>query len=54
VTTVFAHLGHLYVGLPIYMGPVILLLAWMKIGGWRDRRREKRPPPKRPPKDPDS
>jgi hypothetical protein len=47
LTTVFAHLGHLYVGLPIYMGPVFVLVAWIKIGNWRDKRREKRPPAKR-------
>jgi len=37
--TVFAHLGHWYVGVPVYFGPVLLLILWFKVGEWRDRRR---------------
>jgi hypothetical protein len=44
---VFAHLGHWYVGLPVYAGPVVLLIAWFKIGDWRDKRRQRRRPPDR-------
>jgi hypothetical protein len=36
---VFAHLGHWYVGGPIYLGPFLLLGAWIKFAEWRDRRR---------------
>ena len=36
---VFAHLGHWYVGVPVYFGPVALLIAWFKVGEWRDKRR---------------
>jgi hypothetical protein len=35
----FAHLGHWYVSLPIFMGPVVLLAALVKISAWRERRR---------------
>lgn len=38
-TVVTAHLGHWYVGLPVYMGPVVLILAWLRYATWRDRRR---------------
>jgi hypothetical protein len=40
--TVLAHLGHWYVSLPIFMGPVLLLFAWVYIGDRRDKRRERR------------
>jgi hypothetical protein len=39
-TVVLAHLGHWYVGLPVYMGPVVVILAWLRYASWRDRRRE--------------
>ena len=36
-----AHAGHVLVELPIYLGPVILLVAWFKVSQWRQRRRER-------------
>lgn len=33
-----AHLGHWYVSLPIFMGPVLLLAIALKIQTWRERR----------------
>jgi ABC-type transporter Mla MlaB component len=35
---IFAHLGHWYVSLPVFMGPVLLLLIALKIQTWRERR----------------
>ncbi len=32
-----AHLGHWYVSLPVFMGPVLLLLVALKIQTWRER-----------------
>ncbi|MGZ4203208.1 MAG: hypothetical protein ACXVRH_14270 [Thermoleophilaceae bacterium] len=44
----FAHAAHL-LEIPIYGGPVILLVAWFKLGAWRERRRERRSQrPRRP------
>ena len=40
--TPLAHVGHWYVSLPIFMGPVLLLFAFVYIGDRRDRRRERR------------
>lgn len=37
--TVFAHLGHWYISLPIYLGPMLALLAVIKISDARRRRR---------------
>ena len=37
----FAHAAHL-LEIPIYGGPVILLVLWFKLDGWRERRRKKR------------
>ena len=37
----FAHAAHL-LEMPIYRGPVFLLVAWLKLGTWRERRREGR------------
>jgi hypothetical protein len=34
-----AHLGHWYVSLPIFLGPVLVLLAWVYVGDWLERRR---------------
>jgi hypothetical protein len=34
-----AHLGHWYVSLPVFMGPVLLLAIALKIQTWRERRR---------------
>ncbi|MGN6371400.1 MAG: hypothetical protein ACTHM1_00165 [Solirubrobacteraceae bacterium] len=35
---IFAHLGHWYVSLPVFMGPVLLLLIALKVQTWRERR----------------
>ena len=42
MTAVLAHVGHWYVSLPIFMGPVLLLVAWVYVGGWLDKRRERK------------
>ena len=34
-----AHVGHWYVSLPIFLGPVVVLLAWVYAGDWLERRR---------------
>ena len=34
-----AHLGHWYVSLPIFLGPVAVLVGWVYIGDWLDRRK---------------
>jgi hypothetical protein len=36
-----AHAGHVLVELPIYLGPVLLLIAWFKFAEWRHRRKER-------------
>jgi hypothetical protein len=33
-----AHLGHWYVSLPVFMGPVLVLVIALKIQTWRERR----------------
>lgn len=33
-----AHLGHWYVSLPVFMGPVLLLVTALKLRTWRERR----------------
>jgi ABC-type transporter Mla MlaB component len=33
-----AHLGHWYVSLPIFMGPVLLIAVALKIQTWRERK----------------
>lgn len=35
---VFAHAGHVLIDLPIFMGPVLAIGAWLMIASWRDRR----------------
>lgn len=35
-----AHLGHWYVSLPVFMGPVLLLAIALKIQTWREDRQE--------------
>jgi hypothetical protein len=35
---IFAHLGHWYVSLPVFMGPVLLLVVALKVQTWRERR----------------
>ena len=43
-----AHFGHVLVDLPIFLGPVIVLVAWLKIANWRDKRSAARgEPPER-------
>ncbi|HEY7629858.1 MAG TPA: hypothetical protein VH817_04115 [Thermoleophilaceae bacterium] len=37
-----AHAGHVLVELPIYLGPVILLIVWFKISEWRHKRKGER------------
>jgi hypothetical protein len=34
-----AHIGHWYVSLPIFLGPVVVLLAWVYVGDWLERRK---------------
>lgn len=34
---IFAHLGHWYVSLPIFMGPVLLVVVALKVQTWRER-----------------
>jgi hypothetical protein len=34
-----AHLGHWYVSLPVFMGPVLLLVIALKFQTWRERHR---------------
>jgi hypothetical protein len=35
-----AHLGHWYIEVPIYLGPVLAIWVWLKVAGWRQNRRE--------------
>jgi hypothetical protein len=37
---VFAHTGHWYVSLPIFLGPVLVLVAWVYLGDWFERRKD--------------
>jgi hypothetical protein len=39
--TPFAHFGHWYVSLPIFMGPVAVLFGWVFVGGWLDKRKRR-------------
>ncbi len=41
IVVVFAHLGHWYVGLPVYSSPVVAIYLWIKISEWRRRRRKR-------------
>jgi len=38
----FAHLGHWYVGLPVYLSPVLVVVALLKWSEWRQKRRTRR------------
>jgi hypothetical protein len=38
--TPLAHIGHWYVSLPIFLGPVAVLIAGVYIGDWRERRKQ--------------
>ena len=40
MTLPFAHAGHVLVELPIYLGPIVVLVAWLKIAQWREKRRK--------------
>jgi hypothetical protein len=35
---IFAHLGHWYVSLPVFIGPALLLVIALKVQAWRERR----------------
>ena len=37
-----AHAGHVLIELPIYLGPVVLLVAWFKLSDWRQKRKGER------------
>jgi hypothetical protein len=39
---ILAHLGHWYIGGPIFLSPVILIVVAIKISEWRERRRRAR------------
>jgi len=39
---VFAHLGHWYVSLPIWLGPFVLLFGWAKIADRREKAKKQR------------
>jgi hypothetical protein len=38
----FAHAGHVLIDLPIYLGPVVVVVVWLKIADWRQKRSGKR------------
>ena len=38
---VFAHFGHVLIDLPVFLGPVLVLTAWLLIVSHRDRRRQR-------------
>jgi hypothetical protein len=42
IPTIEAHLGHWYVGGPIYLGPVILIFLWLRWLSWKEKRRKGR------------
>ena len=42
MTPPLAHAGHVLIELPIYLGPVLLLVAWFKFNEWRQKRRGER------------
>ena len=35
---IFAHLGHWYISLPVFMGPVLVLAIALKLQSWRESR----------------
>jgi hypothetical protein len=49
---VFAHLGHWYVGGPVYLSPVVAVFLFMKWSDWRHRRDEAREAAEGAPKEP--
>ena len=42
VDLVLAHFGHWYISLPVFLGPAVLLFAWVYAGGWVEKRRKRR------------
>jgi len=36
-----AHFGHWYISGPVYLAPVLLVIAWLKWTSWRERRAQK-------------
>jgi hypothetical protein len=38
---ILAHFGHWYISGPVYLAPVLLVIAWLKWTSWRERRSEK-------------
>ena len=43
MTIPLAHLGHWYVSLPIFMGPVVVLFVWVYLGDLLENRRNGKP-----------
>lgn len=39
---ILAHLGHWYISLPLYLGPILLISAGLTFQDWRERRRSRR------------
>lgn len=44
---ILAHFGHWYVEL-FYFVPVVFIVGALKLQAWREKRREKEPPPTTP------
>jgi hypothetical protein len=42
VSPVLAHFGHWYVSLPVFLGPAVLLFAWVYAGAWKEKRRKRK------------
>jgi hypothetical protein len=47
LTPPLAHLGHWYVSLLVFLGPVVVLLAFVYLGDWRQKRKAKDPDERR-------
>ena len=39
---VVAHFGHWYISLPVFLGPVVVLFAWVYADAWRQKRRKRK------------
>jgi uncharacterized membrane protein (GlpM family) len=37
---VIAHFGHWYISGPVYLVPVLALIAYMRVSTWRERRKQ--------------
>jgi hypothetical protein len=35
----FAHAGHVLIDLPIFLGPVLMMVIWLTVANWRDKRK---------------